>query len=191
VKRLEVFALALVLVAAACGGATAAKKKPRPKPNPGPAVRSAFRTGSGACGEVEGFGSMWISNYGDGTLSRVDPATNKVLATISVAGAGWTAASADAIWVTAGSGVTRIDPATDTVTGSVDLKTTALGDPAVIGGMLWVPKIRENRIVVIDPATNAVAQTVKTGTGPFVVTEINGEAWVPSWQGRDIWRFRP
>jgi YVTN family beta-propeller protein len=151
-------------------------------------VVKRFPLGS-AIGVVGAFGSVWAT--GAAGVIRVDPATNKVLATISVAGAGWTAASADAIWVTAGSGVTRIDPATDTVTGSVDLKTTALGDPAVIGGMLWVPKIRENRIVVIDPATNAVAQTVKTGTGPFVVTEIGGEAWVPSWQGRDIWRFRP
>jgi hypothetical protein len=32
---------------------------------------------------------------------------------------------------------------------------------------------------------------VKTGTGPFVVTQIAGEAWVPSWKGKDIWRIRP
>jgi hypothetical protein len=24
-----------------------------------------------------------------------------------------------------------------------------------------------------------------------VVTEIRGEAWVPSWKGNDVWRFRP
>ena len=54
-----------------------------------------------------------------------------------------------------------------------------------------MPKIRENRVAVIDPATNTVVQTVKTGTGPFVVTEIAGEAWVPSWNGRDVWRFKP
>jgi len=29
------------------------------------------------------------------------------------------------------------------------------------------------------------------GAGPFVVTEIGGEAWVPSWRGRDVWRVRP
>jgi YVTN family beta-propeller protein len=122
---------------------------------------------------------------------RVDPATNRVLATIALPSAGWTAASDDAVWVTNGDGVTRIDPATNTVVASVDLKTNALGDPAVVGGMLWVPKIRESTIAVIDPATNAVAQTVKVGKGPFVVTAIAGEAWVPSWQGRDIWRLKP
>jgi len=30
-----------------------------------------------------------------------------------------------------------------------------------------------------------------TGAGPFVVTEIRGEAWVPSWHGTDVRRFRP
>ena len=54
-----------------------------------------------------------------------------------------------------------------------------------------MPKIRSNVIAVIDPATNTVAETVKAGIGPFVVTEIAGEAWIPSWKGRDIWRVKP
>jgi len=33
--------------------------------------------------------------------------------------------------------------------------------------------------------------SVMTGAGPFVVTEIRGEAWVPSWRGTDVRRFRP
>ncbi len=65
------------------------------------------------------------------------------------------------------------------------------GDPAVVAGRVWVPLIRENAIAVVDPSTNAVAQTVKVGTGPFVVTQISGEAWVPSWKGADIWRLEP
>jgi YVTN family beta-propeller protein len=31
-----------------------------------------------------GFGSVWVTNYDDGTVSRVDPATNEVVATIEV-----------------------------------------------------------------------------------------------------------
>jgi YVTN family beta-propeller protein len=150
-------------------------------------VVKRFKLGT-AIGVVGAFGSVWAT--GAPGVIRVDPASNTVLATIPVAGASWTAASSDAIWVTNDSGVTRIDPATNTVVATVDLRTNALGDPAVVGGMLWVPKIRENRVAVIDPATNAVAQYVKTGKGPFVVTEIAGEAWVPSWQGRDVWRFK-
>jgi YVTN family beta-propeller protein len=61
----------------------------------------------------------------------------------------------------------------------------------VVGGKVWVPRIRAGRVAVVEPATNRVVETVKVGPGPFVVTEINGEAWVPSWRGRDVWRLRP
>ena len=54
-----------------------------------------------------------------------------------------------------------------------------------------MPEIRRNAIAVVDPASNTVVRTVKAGTGPFVVTAIAGEAWVPSWKGHDIWRFKP
>jgi virginiamycin B lyase len=144
-----------------------------------------------ANGVVGAFGSMWVT--GSVGVMRVDPATNKVLATIPIVrGAGWTAASADAVWVTTLDGIARIDPATNTVAATVPLAgAPALGDPDVVGGMVWVPQIRRNAIAVVDPATNTVVRTVKAGAGPFVVTAIGGEAWVPSWKGRDVWRFRP
>jgi len=31
----------------------------------------------------------------------------------------------------------------------------------------------------------------RVGAGPFVVTAIRGEAWVPSWKGNAVWRLRP
>jgi hypothetical protein len=54
-----------------------------------------------------------------------------------------------------------------------------------------VPQIRKNAIAVVDPASNTVVGAVPTGAGPFVVTAIAGEAWVPNWKGKDVWRFRP
>jgi YVTN family beta-propeller protein len=66
-----------------------------------------------------------------------------------------------------------------------------VGDPDVVGGKVWAPIINENRFAVVDPATNTVVQSVKLGTGPFVVTRIAGQAWVPSWKGADVWRLSP
>ena len=63
--------------------------------------------------------------------------------------------------------------------------------PTSSPGKLWVPQIRNNRIAIVDPADEHGGRFVKTGTGPFVVTQIAGEAWVPSWKGKDIWRIRP
>jgi len=141
-----------------------------------------------ATGLVAAFGAIWAA--GSEGVIRIDPATNTIAATIPLPSAGWTAASTDAVWITTPTGVARIDPATNAVAATVPL-TGPLGDPAVVAGRVWVPQIRNNRIAVIEPSTNAIVQFVKAGPGPFVVTEIRGEAWVPSWKGKDIWRYRP
>jgi hypothetical protein len=142
-------------------------------------------------GVVGAFGSVWAA--GSNGVIRVDPVTHKVLATIGVdGGAQWTAASVDAIWVTSPTGLVRIDPTTNAVVATITLASAPyLGDPDVIDGLVWVPQIRKNSIAVVDPASNAVVQTIGTGAGPFVVTSIAGDAWVPSWHGANIWRFRP
>jgi YVTN family beta-propeller protein len=141
-------------------------------------------------GVVGAFGSVWAAGF-DGVI-RVDAATNKLVATIPLAGGTWTAASADAVWVTTPTGLTRIDPQTSAVAAEVKVPGAPyLGDPDVIDGKVWVPEIRRNAIAVVDPATNTVVQTIKAGAGPFVVTQIRGEAWVPSWKGSDIWRIKP
>lgn len=144
-----------------------------------------------AIGVVGAFGSVWGAG-GDGVV-RVDPATGKEIDRIPIAtGAGWTAASDDAVWVTSLNGVLRIDPQTNTVAATIKLPgAPALGDPDVIDGKVWVPQIKRNTVAVIDPETNTVVQTVRTGVGPFVVTQIGGDAWIPSWKGHDIWRIRP
>jgi DNA-binding beta-propeller fold protein YncE len=143
-----------------------------------------------ATGAVGAFGSVWATGS-DGVI-RVDPASHKLLAKIPISGgAGWTAASPDAVWVTTPTGIARIDPQTNAVATTVTLAGAPyLGDPDVVGGHVWVPQIRKNSIAVVDPASNTVTGTVKAGVGPFVVTTIRGEAWVPSWKGTDIWRLR-
>jgi hypothetical protein len=144
----------------------------------------------GAIGVVAAFGSVWAA--GQNGVVRVDPASAKVVATIPVdGGAGWTAASSDAVWVTSAAGLVRIDPRTNTVAATVKLPSGNAGDPDVVDGKVWVPVITRNAVAIVDPASNSVAATVKVGTGPFVVTNVNGQAWVPSWKGADIWRLEP
>jgi DNA-binding beta-propeller fold protein YncE len=142
-------------------------------------------------GVVGAFGSMWAAGA-DGVI-RVDAATNKLVATIPLdGGGGWTAASSDAVWVTSPKGLVRLDPQANAVVTEIPLPGAPyLGDPDVVDGQVWVPEIRKSAIAVVDPATNTVVRTVKAGAGPFVVTQIRGEAWVPSWKGRDIWRIAP
>ncbi|HST13496.1 MAG TPA: hypothetical protein VLJ44_01450, partial [Gaiellaceae bacterium] len=144
-----------------------------------------------ATGAVGAFGSVWATGI-DGVI-RVDPSSHKVLARIPIqGGAGWTAASDDAVWVTTATGVARLDPQTNAVVKIIPVAgAPALGDPDVVDGQVWVPQIRKNSIAIVDPSSNTVTRTIKAGIGPFVITTIRGEAWVPSWKGSDIWRYKP
>ena len=142
-----------------------------------------------ATGVVGAFGAVWAT--GSNGVIRIDPATNTIVARIALPSAGWTAASADAVWITSPAGLSRIDPTTNQIVATVKIPAQALGDPAVVAGQVWVPEIRENAVALVDPATNQIAKTLRVGIGPFVVTEVAGEAWIPSWKGTDIWRVRP
>ena len=105
-----------------------------------------------ATGVVGAFGSMWATGS-DGVIrsrSRIASASSR--GSRSSGGAGWTAASSDAVWVTTATGVARIDPQTNAVVTNVAIAgSPALGDPDVIGGKVWVPQIRKNSIAVVDP----------------------------------------
>ena len=87
-----------------------------------------------------GFGSVWVLNQGDGTVSRIDPAANRVVATITLetpGGGGDIATGAGAVWVTnLGKPLSRIDPATNTVTSQF---VGPGGDALRVGfGAIWL-----------------------------------------------------
>ena len=142
---------------------------------------------AGAIGIVASHGAIWAG--GTDGVTRIDPVSGETVKIPIAAGAGWTAATADAVWVTSNQGLARIDPQTNAVTLTVPLKGN-IGDPDVVGGKVWAPEINQNDVAIVDPADGSVTR-FKVGVGPFVVTQIRGEAWIPSWKGRDIWRVRP
>lgn len=86
-----------------------------------------------------GEGGVWTLN-GDGSVSRVDPQTNKVVATITLGGGiagGDIAAGAGSVWVSApGSPLVRIDPRTNRAVQ----RFTGEGGGAVLvaHGSVWV-----------------------------------------------------
>ena len=116
----------LSLLVTACGGASAAGT-PAPA-TPGTTElhtldEQAFVPTKDAWEIVDAFGSIWTSGFigtmDDGTLSRIDPATNKVVASLHVsAGTDGIAASDDAIWIMDGEAwaIRAIDPATNELT---------------------------------------------------------------------------
>ena len=104
-------------------------------------------------------------------VSRIDPKTNKVTATIHIREQpSGVAVSPGAVWIasTGGPSVTRIDPATNRVVATIRvgpnreccaerMGLTASGDA------VWVANNAGRRIVRIDPRTNKVVDSIRLG----------------------------
>src|SRR4029453_14734690 len=87
-----------------------------------------------------GGGAVWTLNQGDGSVSRIDPKTNKVVATIDVGvpgPGGEIAVGEGSVWVTAFEfPLSRIDPSTNTVVQQFAGKG---GDAVRVGlGSVWL-----------------------------------------------------
>jgi DNA-binding beta-propeller fold protein YncE len=100
-----------------------------------------------------GSGALWVQNRRDGSVSRVDPATNREVARIEThAPTEWgdIAAGEGAIWLAVdGTPVTRIDPRTNRVS---DQFVGGSGADAIrVGfGALWVADHEHGEVWQVD-----------------------------------------
>jgi DNA-binding beta-propeller fold protein YncE len=134
------------------------------------AVKTAtIATGLASTGElnvVAGAGSIWVaSDNTTGAVSRIDPATNAVIATVKVDPGTWYLAFGQGyLWAVSSDAqsIQRIDPATNAVT-----KRTALGkQPGFLAageGAVWIQEQGDGTVARIDPASGEVSGRVKVG----------------------------
>jgi YVTN family beta-propeller protein len=127
-----------------------------------------------------GEGAVWVSNFGDATVYRFDPATFEEGPVRSVSVSRQPigiAVSSDAVWVACSGddAVTRIDPtaySTTTIPVPGEPVGVAVGPDAV-----WVAS-RSGTVSRIDPATNEVVATIDVGGVPTGVAAGLGYVWV-------------
>jgi len=120
-------------------------------------------------------GHVWTLNLGDGTLSRIDPATNRAT-TMSIGVVAGVTGDGDDLWVAVdGSTLGRIDGATGEERASIRLGAQPLfalrdaGFLAVGEGTIWltVPQLgsadSSQMLWRIDPATGHVIAKIQLG----------------------------
>ena len=154
------------------------------KPPPSPTVTVAIPA-PGTGGVTTGGGAVWATN-GDGSISRIDPATNEVVAVIQVGpkNFGVAAISDTDVWLSApdADALYRINIATNTVSPPIALPSgsTPMGG-AIAAGSFWVALEHAGAVARVDPATNAVTM-IPVGSvgpnGPLAVAESSGDVWV-------------
>lgn len=131
-------------------------------------VLTSIPVGLGPSGElnvVAGAGYVWAPSEAAGTIAKIDPATNAVVATIDVTpGTSYLAFGFDALWAVSGKGqsLQRIDPRTGAVTHTIALGRMP-GFLAAGEGAVWVQEQGDGTVARIDPATVAVTGRVKVG----------------------------
>ncbi len=107
---------------------------------------------------VAGFGSVW--SLTDDALVRIDPTSNKVVATIPIAVPNALAVGEGAVWVVSGPGQIRllkIDPSTMQADDFAGLGTS-VGAIAVSAGYVWLIRGSEaGGMDRIDPTSGALA----------------------------------
>ena len=114
---------------------------------------------------VAGAGSIWVGSDGKGVVSRIDPVTNDIIATIAVdPDTFYLAFGEGAVWAVSVPRQTlqRIDPATNTVVATIPLGKQP-GFLAAGEGAVWVQEQGDGTVAVVDPATNTLRGRIKVG----------------------------
>jgi virginiamycin B lyase len=126
-----------------------------------------------------GFASLWIANRTEGTVSRLDARTGRVLATIPI---GDTA---------------RLHPGCevdydDSPAGTFLIRRCDLPSAIAVGaGAVWVGRNDTLSIVKIDPGTNRVVATIPVGVHVFGLTASNSAVWVSAYEDERVVRIDP
>ncbi|MGY6551280.1 MAG: Vgb family protein [Erythrobacter sp.] len=114
---------------------------------------------------VTGAGSIWVASDAAGKISRIDPATNAIIAEIAVAPeTAFLAYGFDALWAVSSAGalLQKIDPATNQVTGTASLGAQP-GFLAAGEGAVWVQEQGAGTVARIDPETLEITGRTKVG----------------------------
>lgn len=129
---------------------------------------------SGPSEITPGFGSMWVANVNAMSLSRFDPGTRQVTATIATgldkAGHGLygLATGEGRVWLATTDGILGFDPETNQL--AVTFHTVE--NPwflATAGGSLWATTNGAEGIVQLHPATGEVVRRVMWGVAPLAI----------------------
>jgi streptogramin lyase len=147
---------------------------------------------------ARGFGSIWAGVPNVGSVFRINETTNAIEATIPIlapaSSCGGLAATSTAVWITSCDGstfVTQIDPATNTVVGTIDLGGNGYTF-AIVADRPWISPT-EGQIVRLDPVSHAVDRVIapgpgfSSGGGDIVVAADS--VWVLDWASNRVLRL--
>lgn len=177
-----VAAAAVVAVVLALGGSSA---KHRSAQRAQGFPKAAITVGNAPDGIVIGHGSVWVANAGDGTVTRIDQISGKVLGTTRYASHSNAAAPitivGSTVWVadTAAGTLRRLDARSGKLVGA---PVNAGGHPVAItsaASALWLANYNNNTVARIDPSSGTpIGTPIRVGSHPKRLGVGMGSVWV-------------
>ena len=143
-------------------------------------------------------GSIWTDvNNDPNVVVRIDPRTDRVLATIPDPSAcAQMAADDTAVWGAGTNeppctaGVSRIDTRTNKVIATIH-RGGGADAVAVYGGSVWYGTTRTHELGRIDPRTNQVVSLLDLPGSAFGMTADTGAVWITNRDGDQLFKVRP
>jgi len=145
-----------------------------------------------------GEGSVWVANRLSRSVSRIDPGTDKVVATIELSGVGFPSSMAvgeGGVWVLQWGPlvehpvIDRIDPSRNRVSATIQDPAFDVGVVTAGAGAVWATGTG-GRLVRIDPGTNEVRLLVDLHINMGGIIVADGSLWVAS-RGGEVLRIDP
>jgi virginiamycin B lyase len=150
--------------------------------DPSSAAVTTFTVGKDPCsGLAAGFGSLWVPNCGDSTVTRLDLTNGKEQAVFPSAIAdseGGVAIGAGSFWIlTDPKGIlARIDPSTNKTVAEIYVPAGSYA-AAFGGNAVWVTSTDTNVLTRVNAQTNVIEETIAVGPKPRFVTVGEGAVW--------------
>jgi class 3 adenylate cyclase/streptogramin lyase len=144
---------------------------------------------------VEGTGAIWVGNESDETISRIDPASRRVVKTFGVGPIDGLASGQGSIWIaSAGEGIVRrVDPSTNSIVESLRFRPqqeASEGIPVAMAfgeGGLWIGDRNSFSLLRIDPATGRTRRTPDVDAKALALGR--GSVWVVSYANQEVVRI--
>jgi YVTN family beta-propeller protein len=140
--------------------------------------------------------AVWVSNKPKDSVSRLDPVTNKVAATITVGKhpCSGLAAAFGSLWVPncGDQSASRVDLKSGAITATIKTSIGNSEGSIVSGaGSIWLMTDARGTLARFDPATNAVIAEIYVAAGSFGMAFGENAVWITSSEGNSVARVDP
>jgi virginiamycin B lyase len=140
--------------------------------------------------------SIWISNSPKDSVTRLDPQTNKVVATIATGKkpCSGLAVGFGSLWVPScgDHSVARIDLKSGKLTATLPIGVTdSEGGIAAGAGSIWILTDSLSTLARLDPDTNKVVAEIRVPSGSYTAAFGEDAVWVTSTANNSVTRVDP